>query len=414
MPGQKVNHRGPPRKWDPQRVIEAIRSRHAQGLTLKANRIGPPLYCAAFRYFGGWRQAVDAAGITVTLRKLWTADRVLARIHEHRRAGFSLERMRNRDRQLLYGACKCFGSWWHAAAAAGMPEGTRRKWGRAEIIAEIQALKRRGAPLVAKDLPDGLYGAICRDFGGWYPALEAAGIPVAKAHHWTPQGVLDELRDRHKRGVRLIRKANLDLVHAAVRHFGTWNGALKAARLPITRSVVPWSRSKVLEVLKVLKDEHHFDESTWSEDRKLVSAARRHFGSWRKALVTAGVLAPHERKRSLKKWPTQRIIAAIQDRHVRGLPLLAGADPRLGSAARRSFGSWYAAVTAAGIDAGKKPRLRWRWTRKRVVEEIRRRYEEGLTLRNVAKIWPGLAAAARERFGSWHAAIHAAGIQEYQ
>ncbi|MHB9024768.1 MAG: hypothetical protein ACYC7E_11440 [Armatimonadota bacterium] len=88
--------------------------------------------------------------------------------------------------------------------------------------------------------------------------------------------------------------------------------------------------------------------------------------------------------------------------------------PSLVHAAQRVFGSWGAAVEAAGFDYSKIRRYR-KWSRERVLERIRMHHAKGedLSWRNVAyTLDPALAAAAlREgRFDSWAEALRTAGL----
>ena len=56
-------------RWTPERVIEEIQARHGRGLSLTSVwREHPRLFAAGQRYFGGWHQALRAAGLTPTLR----------------------------------------------------------------------------------------------------------------------------------------------------------------------------------------------------------------------------------------------------------------------------------------------------------------------------------------------------------
>ena len=86
---------------------------------------------------------------------------------------------------------------------------------------------------------------------------------------------------------------------------------------------------------------------------------------------------------------------------------------RLIRAATHYFGSWRAAVKAAGYNY-QKVRADIKWTRKNVVQAIRRlrRQKDDLSSRAVQLKHPALfAAAVRERlFGSWGGAIRAAGM----
>ena len=81
-----------------------------------------------------------------------------------------------------------------------------------------------------------------------------------------------------------------------------------------------------------------------NEDCGLYLAAAKRFGTWHKALIAAGITPTRQ------SWPRERVIAEIIDRHRRGLPLTcARKESSLRGAAVRHFGSWHAAVLAAGL-----------------------------------------------------------------
>ncbi len=144
-------------------------------------------------------------------------------------------------------------------------------------------------------------------------------------------------------------------------------------------------------------------------------AADRIFGSWPNAVAAAG-LAP-DRARARHPWPPSRILTVIRSLARRRTPLTA-AELRhrhgyLVAAARRSFGSWAVAVVAAGVDPQRlrPPRL---WTRERLVEAILTRALRGEPLGRRGVQPRSLAEAAAREFGSWAAALRAAGLEPDQ
>jgi hypothetical protein len=88
--------------------------------------------------------------------------------------------------------------------------------------------------------------------------------------------------------------------------------------------------------------------------------------------------------------------------------------PGLHHGARRLFGSWPQALSAAGIDPSTVSGLRTRWTRKEIIHELRvaRRERESLPIgtRPKQRLDPGMYHAARKLFGSWIGALQAAGL----
>jgi|YNPNPStandDraft_1061719.scaffolds.fasta_scaffold26669_2 hypothetical protein len=129
---------------------------------------------------------------------------------------------------------------------------------------------------------------------------------------------------------------------------------------------------------------------------------------------------------SKRRWSPELIIAEIRRLHSTGSDItqsrVEAIDSKLTSAAVRYFGSWRAAVEAAGIDysevaaLGKQRRVSKikKWTNERILEEIRRLYEAGedLSSAEVRRKHLDLYATARrkEHFGSWASAVLAAGV----
>lgn len=125
-------------------------------------------------------------------------------------------------------------------------------------------------------------------------------------------------------------------------------------------------------------------------------------------------------------WSPDLVIAEIRRLHAAGSDItqsrMGAIDSRLTSAAIRYFGSWRAAVEAAGIDysqvaaLGRQKRAQkiTKWTQERILEEIRRLHEAGEDLSSAVvrrKYLPLYATARRkEHFGSWAKAVAAAGV----
>lgn len=149
----------------------------------------------------------------------------------------------------------------------------------------------------------------------------------------------------------------------------------------------------------------------------LIRAAGWHLGSWRKAVEEAGFnyskLSLHQR------WTKEQIIARIQQLHQQGAELNWRAvsltvDPALAAAAIRptAFGAWRAALTAAGLDPRKISRYQ-KWTPEEVVSQIQgmEKSGESLTSKGMQTRHQSLLCAARRRFGTWDAALEAAGYE---
>jgi hypothetical protein len=223
------------------------------------------------------------------------------------------------------------------------------------------------------------------------------------------QHVLRAIRNRHRRNLPLSIQAAPKLADRARRHFGSWNQAIIAAGLtpyPSSR----WSKQRILHAVRTLERQGPWEDGTNVPDKRLLSAARRHFGTLRNALLAAGVLAPHETLRRRRKWTRRVVLNAIQDLRIRGLPLRADSDPRLASAARKQFGSWSKALAAAGFPTAAAQAQRRNWTPDNVLRELQSLHARGWSLRAIRRDDPSVVKAACKQFGTWSAALLVAGV----
>jgi hypothetical protein len=166
---------------------------------------------------------------------------------------------------LLRAATRYFGTWQAAIERAGLSyEEIRRYriWTNERIVARIRELHAQGADLswrhVATQLDPGLAAAATKKshFGSWKTALEQAGLDYAQIRRyldWSEEEVLRRLRDRHTEGKALNAKSmereNVPLITAARRRFPSWDRALSAAGLDYRGIVLrtPFKRSKPAE-----------------------------------------------------------------------------------------------------------------------------------------------------------------------
>lgn len=143
----------------------------------------------------------------------------------------------------------------------------------------------------------------------------------------------------------------------------------------------------------------------------LYHAGSRVFGSWRNAVMAAGI-SP-EKARCHDPWPRWRVLARIRSLARRKRPLQPAEIKyryhALVVAARRHFGSWPRAVLAAGVDPEKLQRD-GRWTKARIIEAILTRTLEDKRLNSHSVRPRSLVDAGARVFGSWRSALIAAGI----
>lgn len=259
-------------------------------------------------------------------------------------------------------------------------------WTREEIIRQILHREAAGLPLktTGKDGVDSsLYQAASRIFGSWGNALKSAGIAPARARaagRWSPLRVLATIRALSRRR-RPIPAAELQrrlepVMDAARRIYGSWPKALMTAGVdPLTfRRILPWTKDRIIEAVLTRALNNEPLGSCTVRPRSLAEAAVRVYGSWQSALTAAGIdpkqyaarratadralqveeRAEHPARVESSYWSKELVGQAILTRLQKRKPLNAVAvlenDKSLYKAAKRRYGSWRAALLAAGLD----------------------------------------------------------------
>ncbi len=178
-----------------------------------------------------------------------------------------------------------------------------------------------------------------------------------------------------------------------------------------------WTRKSIIAEIKRLHSEGERLNYSAAEANhlNLVRAAAWHYGTWRRAIETAGI--DYEGLSRYQRWNKQRIIERIQELHKQGADLSwrsvsTELDPSLAAAALRpnGFSSWREAVIAAGIDVEEVTRYKY-WDNEKVLKAIkaRKRNGEPMSSKSLQTTDQSLFCAARRRFGSWDGALEAAG-----
>ena len=182
-------------RWTRNIILEEIRALHAHGEELNYDSIDqnyPTLMRAASWHFGTWQRAVETTGIDygeVSKYIRWTREKVILGIREvHANGGdLSWSKISTNDGHPALAAAAVrsnmgFSTWHDAVTEAGInyEEVARyRHWTPERVVAEIQELARKKAPLSSKLVQNNyppLYNAARRRFKQWDAALEAAGI----------------------------------------------------------------------------------------------------------------------------------------------------------------------------------------------------------------------------------------------
>lgn len=265
-------------KWTRDQIIREILRREASGLPLNLGGdqpVGQALYQAGSRVFGSWRNAVMAAGIPPEQARAndnWRPCRILAAIRSlsRRRRALRPAELDRRYAHLVNAARRHFGSWAMAAVAAGVDPAKLQRtpsWTRERIIEAILKRALNNEPLRSRAVrPRSLADAGTRVFGSWRSALSAAGIDLTQQTVASPD-VADNTQMQPapaRGGLRRsdLRRQVLQAIQARLR------------------------QRRMLNATSVLEDDSH-----------LYWVAKGCYGSWRRALLAAGLNPDHFRRR---------------------------------------------------------------------------------------------------------------------
>lgn len=180
---------------------------------------------------------------------------------------------------------------------------------------------------------------------------------------WSRENIGLEILRLHQIGADLnyaaIAQEQVALLRAATRYFGSWRGAVEYAGLNYDdiRRYKTWNRDRIIERIQELNEKG--EDLSWRHvstkvDPQLAAAAtkKKHFGSWRAAVAAAGL--DYGLIRRYREWDKETILGHLRDLHEKGIDLNAKSmeeyDITLITAARRRFDSWDTALTAAGLD----------------------------------------------------------------
>lgn len=318
------------------------------------------------------------------------------------------------DPRLELAAQRHFGSWQDAVEAAGFRLTGLQRWDKERILEEIRALHRRGVRLSWSRAPVALRLATRLYFGGWRLAIESAGLKPVRLVR-SNEEIMALLRKGARSGrIGVGPNGFVDwpIYDLARRRFGSFPAALKAAGL---------DPAKLLWAVPV---HYRTDESVAAELRRLArerpdmtlgelhqtnvaGPVKRRYGSLLAAVEALGI-AGWPRRGAAPPIAPEEVLSGIWSRHRRGEPMRAtlalASEPRLTMGAYRCFGSWRAAMRAAGLGAFVDDGP---WNRGSIRAELkgRRLRRERLTLQAIEHDDPSLGAAIRQRYDSFAQAL---------
>ncbi len=258
-------------KWSKDKILCQIKKLHRAGQPINSNHVQlhsaktSRLYHSAVKYFGGWKQAVEAAGFDYNEIRLqtfrhWSKSAIAKAIEERVGQGLTLNgfAVYLEDRGLYHAAKRYLGGWKKALRFAGIDLRTifnpRRIWTKERVREEIIALHRNSIPLnhaaLKKSGRVNLMAAACVLFGSWRKAIRFSGlryasVKKARFRWWTPKRVVYMIRRLERAGIRLnsaaIQKSRAGLLQAAIRYFDCWSQAVEAAGYDYSRHSKVWS-----------------------------------------------------------------------------------------------------------------------------------------------------------------------------
>ena len=235
-----------------------------------------------------------------------------------------------------------------------------------------------------------------------------AGAGSGRARQWSSGQVSGAIQNPKSKAGDLTRLAQADIDRRWAA--GNFLTTTMAERVSV------WNREKLGAAIRAraARGEPLTPRAVERLDRALFWAGRHHFGSWRKAVEAAGVDYPVPARPHVN-WTRAEVVRQIKARHKAGerlsMRLVEDNDPSLSYQARKRFGTWQAAITAAGLDYAQIRMLR-RWTDAEIVEALRASHRAGLPVNSgaVRRANPSLATVCYYHFGTWRKALKTAGI----
>ena len=337
-------------------VIAALRERLLQGKTIQAQRVlkdDMSLHAAVIRYFDNFAEAHAHFRVHPPRESRWhraEKSAIISEIRRRRIAGESLSCKKivceKFGTAFLNRARALFGRWSDAVVAAGFEpyEGAKSPWphaDRAAILTEIRRRKRAGKSLRAKKVAREKWGQALtirarQLFDSWSGAMRAAGLQPNK-QTWTwwvdadKAAIVAWIRRRRRKHeslrlakVRKVKHARA-LLNRCDKLFGSWNAALLAAGVKPARENSPWPRANKAAVVTEIRQRKRtgksliakqVERSKWGSP--LVRRANVLFGSWRNALLSAGIddwlRADSDYRSGIRRQPSRRVRRVVRRR----------------------------------------------------------------------------------------------------
>lgn len=219
-------------KWSKDLIIQNILELRKQGQPINNTaiiKINEKLVGAAIRYFGSWKNAIEACGINydAVLKEArsapqsphgtWSEALIIHKLKSRLNQGLPINAhaLQIDDAKLLAAATSYFGSYGNAIKAINEDYDIHRKtikWSKEKIIETILIAHKNGAALndvTVDSLNNTLYGAACMYFGSWKAAIESAGInysEISKTEKWSDSKIRHHVLMVYNSGLPLNNK----------------------------------------------------------------------------------------------------------------------------------------------------------------------------------------------------------------
>jgi hypothetical protein len=332
-----------------------------------------------------------------------------------------------------------FGGWNNAVEAAGFQSRDQggytpsQQWSKDDIISHIQRLATGDDPPTQQefdadtDAPSA--GTVQNYFGSWNDAIQAAGFepPTPGGHtQYSENDIISHIQrladgDTPPTATECNADDDAPSVPTVTAHFGSWNNAIQAAGLTPRTHGAPkqYSRHDIISHIQRLADGDSpptTTEFSADDDAPSVPTVIQFFDSWNTAVEAAGC-HPNEEGRN-PQYSRDKLITHIQR-------LATGDDPPTQRefdadddapsvpTVQNYFQSWNDAIQAAGFEPNQDGRSR-QYSRDELISHIQRLADD-----NTPPTRDELhtdddapsAATVQNFFGSWNDAIQAAGFE---
>lgn len=264
-----------------------------------------------------------------------------------RKAASQLKRKpKMREVEVSRAAIYRFGSWNEALIKAGLKINKRGNLSNNELLYILEErITSLGRIPLTKEFE--YYGKIIERFGSWENALGLIGISFNR--YKTKEQYIKELQDFSKRIGKVPTKVDCQRERFPIityqRNFGTWNKALIAAGLEPNKGGSIYTKEQLVQLIQKKYNELE-SVPTLIQMEVSLSVFKKHFGSWNKALETAG-FKPYTQNKG-RVYTEQELISIIIEKEIE-----LGRKPKLQdmninfNIFKRHFGSWKNALKAA-------------------------------------------------------------------